>query len=251
MHDELRAEIRRLRRINAISITLLVVGSLAAFTQVATSRKATFDEIDVGRINVKEPDGTLRLTLSNKARLPEVVIGGKTYPLRGGTGVGSAGLIFFNDAGNENGGLVYQSGNAANGYRASAHLTFDQYNQDETVALLYQDVSGRRQAGLAVYDRSDVPIQVFAESAVAIMQLPEGAERTRRMTALRANAAAFGGSSATRLYAGKEADKSAIVSLADRDGKPRLRLSVDSLGAAKIEFLDAAGKVTSALPRAQ
>jgi hypothetical protein len=36
--------------------------------------------------------------------------------------------------------------------------------------------------------------------------------------------------------------------LADLKGRPRLRLVVDSLGAPKIEFLDASGRVTAHLP---
>jgi len=36
--------------------------------------------------------------------------------------------------------------------------------------------------------------------------------------------------------------------LSDRAGRPRLRLLVDSLGAPRIELLDATGKVMSRLP---
>jgi len=249
--DELRAEVRRLRRTNAVSLCLVVVALGAGFARGAQPRTATFDEIDVGRLNVREPNGTLRLALSNKARLPEVVIGGKTYPLRGGTGVGSAGLIFFNDEGNENGGLVFQGARTGSGptdYHASAHLTFDQFDQDETVALSYQDASGRRRAGLTVSDRATTPIAAFAESAMALRALPEGPERTRRMQSLRANAVALGGASMERVFVGKQADRSAVVSLADAGGRPRLRLVVDSLGTARVEFLDEAGRVTSRLP---
>ena len=53
---------------------------------------------------------------------------------------------------------------------------------------------------------------------------------------------------AQRLFIGRDPDKNAVLSLADREGKPRLRLAVDSLGNAKVEFLDAAGKVTARLP---
>jgi hypothetical protein len=38
-----------------------------------------------------------------------------------------------------------------------------------------------------------------------------------------------------------------VLNLSDRDGKPRLRLVVDSLGVARIDFLDAAGKVTNSV----
>jgi hypothetical protein len=39
-----------------------------------------------------------------------------------------------------------------------------------------------------------------------------------------------------------------VVSLNDKFGKPRLRLVVDSLGAARIDFLDANGRATMSLP---
>ena len=87
MNDQLQREIRRLRRTNAIALGLLVIVAMSAFVQARPGAKAKFDEIDVGRINVREPDGRLRLTISNHARLPDVVVGGKSYPLRGGTGV--------------------------------------------------------------------------------------------------------------------------------------------------------------------
>jgi hypothetical protein len=54
---------------------------------------------------------------------------------------------------------------------------------------------------------------------------------------------------AQRLFLGRDLDKAAVLNLADRNGKPRLRLIVDSLGGARVEFLDAAGGVTSTLPR--
>lgn len=52
-----------------------------------------------------------------------------------------------------------------------------------------------------------------------------------------------------RLFIGRDYEKSAVLNLADRNGKPRLRLAVDSLGAARIEFLDEAGRVTHTLPQ--
>lgn len=245
MDEQLRREIRRLRRTNIVAITLLLVVSASAFWRAQAPTK--FDEIDVHRINVREPDGKLRLTISNHALLPEVVVGGKSYPLRGGTGVGSAGLIFFNDEGNEDGGLVWQGHKRDDGYQASAALTFDQYNQDETVSLEYQDVNRRRHAGLTVADRSDEPIQIFADSVMAIRAIRDTAEQRRRMEQFRQSVAARGGMAATRLFAGKQPDKSATVVLSDPSGRPRLRLVVDSTGAPRIDFLDDGGQVTRTL----
>ncbi|HEY2376338.1 MAG TPA: hypothetical protein VGH98_10230 [Gemmatimonadaceae bacterium] len=246
MDDQLQREIRRLRRTNAVAVGLLVIVSVSAFVQARPAR-TKFDEIDIERINVREPDGTLRLTISNHARLPEVVVGGKSYPLRGGTGVNSAGLIFFNDEGNEDGGLVWAGSKNAGGYQASAALTFDQFDQDETISLEYGDENRRRQAGLAVLDRPDEPIQIFAESAMAIRAMPDGPAKQERARRLQESAIARGAVPAQRLFAGKRPDKSSMVILSDRKGQPRLRLSVDSLGTARIEFLDDSGHVTRSL----
>jgi hypothetical protein len=231
---------RELRRVRAILLTATIGGAVlavAAFRQ--PSRKRRFTEIDVERINVVEKDGKLRLTISNSARLPDPVIGGKSYPLRGGTGAGSAGMIFFNDEGNENGGLVFAGRETAGGHRASGHLTFDQFDQDEALALSYTDVDGHRRVGLTITDRANVPIQAFAESALVIRRLPDGPEKTRRLQQLRAMP---GAQSATRVFAGRTPDQASLLVLADTAGRPRLRLTVDSLGAPSLEFLDESGR---------
>ena len=242
MDEQLRREITRLRRTTAIAMSLLVIVAVSAFVQARA--RTTFEEIDVQRINVREANGTLRLTISNHARLPEAVIGGKTYPLRGGSGVQSAGLIFFNDEGNEDGGLVWTGQRTATGNRAAANLTFDQYDQDETVSLGYGEENRRRQAGLSIIDRPDEPIQIFAESLMAIRAMPDGPAKEARTKRFREGLEARGVMPADRLYVGKLPDRSSAVTLSDPKGRPRLRLTVDSLGAARIEFLDDAGHVT-------
>lgn len=245
MDDETRRAIRFLKGYAIATTTLLVVLGLAAFQRVGTPR---FDEIDVGRINVREPDGTLRLTISNKATLPDPVIGGKSYPLRGGGAGSAAGMIFFNDEGNEDGGLTWAGKKTDDGYTASAGLSFDQFNQDETVTLSYADRNGRRHAGFLITDRPEVSIQAFAESAMVIRKLPDGTDKTERLKELQEGMKARGESPAQRIYVGKEADRKAMVTLSDPEGRPRLRLSVDSAGVARIEFLDDSGRVTSQLP---
>ncbi|HEY3838312.1 MAG TPA: hypothetical protein VGL72_17155, partial [Bryobacteraceae bacterium] len=59
---------------SAVVTTLLAVFALAGFAAPKVQR---FDEIDVHRINVREADGTLRMVISNQARLPGVIEKGK------------------------------------------------------------------------------------------------------------------------------------------------------------------------------
>ena len=82
------------------------------------------------------------------------------------------------------------------------------------------------------------------------MKLPQGPARDSAVAAVRAHAVAAGMTPAQRILVGKGSDKAAVVVLNDPAGKPRIRLRVDSLGTPSLEFLDAAGKVTYALPGA-
>ncbi|MDQ6829325.1 MAG: hypothetical protein M3081_10710, partial [Gemmatimonadota bacterium] len=175
MHEELQRELRRSRRMNALTLSALIVISAGAFVQAASSR-TTFEEIDVGRINVREPDGTLRMTVSNKARFPDNIMDGKTYPLR--SGAREAGLLFFNDQGDEQGGMGWSGRKTAEGYEADGGLSFDQWRQDETVNLAYEDQNGRKWAGLKITDRADVPLSQLADRLMDIRaRFPAGPAR--------------------------------------------------------------------------
>jgi hypothetical protein len=225
-----------------------VVSAVIAVTAFRQAQKARFTEIDVERINVVEKDGKLRLTISNAERLPQPIIGGKSYPLRGGTGAGSGGMIFFNDEGNENGGLVYAGHKTPTGYRANGHLTFDQFDQDETVSFSYSDVNGRARAGFTIADRSDIPIKIFADSAMAVQALPDGPEKTRRLQQLRDSPVGEAGKSTVRVFVGKTPDRSSVLLLADPEGRARIRLTVDSTGVPAMDFLDEAGRTVRHYP---
>jgi hypothetical protein len=64
----------------AYSCVLSTVFGIVLVSGAAPFRTKTFDEIQVHRINVVEPDGTLRMVISNRARLPGVIVKGKEQP---------------------------------------------------------------------------------------------------------------------------------------------------------------------------
>lgn len=82
------------------SVLTLAFGVMVWSGFSAGSKPATFDQINVHRINVVEPDGTLRMVISDHAELPGIITNGKEQPF-----VRQAGMIFYNDEGSENGGL--------------------------------------------------------------------------------------------------------------------------------------------------
>jgi hypothetical protein len=244
MYEELRRELRLLKGYALVVTALLGTLSLAAFRQA--NQKQHFGEIDVERINIVEKDGKYRMVLSNRDRSIGPVYKGKPFGYPGG---GRPGIIFFNDEGTENGGLTFAGTKSADGkVDAGTHMSFDQFNQDQVVNLDYSDRNGRRWMGFTVLDRADVDIlQMVQERDSIVKNIPEGAART---AALQRWAAPRNGVplAAQRVFIGRDVSRAAVLNLSDPDGKPRLRLSVDSLGNPSLEFLDATGKVTRRLP---
>jgi hypothetical protein len=241
--SRIERELRFLKLYALATTTVLGVLSVSAFMQ--GQQKVKFTEIDVERINVREPDGNYRMVISNRARSIGPIFRGKPFGYPGGT---RPGIIFFNDEGTENGGLTFTGKREANGtFRSSGHLSFDQYEQDQVVYLQYIDNNGQRRMGLTVADRADVSIYDWVAQRDSINKLPEGPAKTAAMQQLvapRNGQPLF----AQRAFFGRDPAKNAVLNLGDRAGKTRLRLVVDSVGVARIEFLDENGRVTHSLP---
>jgi len=217
----------------------LVVLTVAAFRQAPAPKEPA--ELTVQRLNIVDANGTLRMVLAGKDRMHPGVMDGVTIDrLRP-----VAGLLFFNDEGDEVGGLTYTGTRSGAGGRANAGLMFDQWKQDQTVGISYSESNGQRSAGLQVWDRSDsVKLSELIAKLNAANKLPAGAPRDAAVADIRANAPP----GPQRLFAGKTRDKAATVVLSDAQGRPRLTLTVDAAGNPRIEFLDEAGKVIARIP---
>jgi hypothetical protein len=244
MSDSIQRDIRFLKRYAVVSTLAFAALALSAFRQ---EKNAKFDVIDVQRINVVEPNGHYRMVLSNRPRSIGPIYKGKPFGYAGG---GRPGIIFFNDEGTENGGFTFTGRVDSTGrYRAQTHLSFDQFNQDQVVNLDYADDNGRKLMGLSILDRAHVDIYDWVMRRDSIGRIADTARRAAAMRELRApvNGVPL---SAPRLFVGRDRTGSAILNLHDPQGRIRLRMLVDSLGAARIEFLDSDGRVTSRMPAA-
>jgi hypothetical protein len=212
------------------AVTATAALGLAVAVFVRHPDHESLKTLDVGRINVREPDGTLRMTLSNRAYFPGGYVHGKEYAHAGRSG--EAGLIFLDDEGTENGGLIF-NGARVNGKVSSAgHLSFDQYDQDQVVTLEQYENNGDRAAGLTIADRPDAPLDF--PRLLALESQPDAQAQFDRMRA----AGVFGHK---RLFLGKS-DGNSEVTLKDGEGRERLRLMVTRDGAASITFLDENGR---------
>lgn len=114
---------------------------LAALLLGAKAEPKHFDEISGHRLNVVEPDGTLRMVIADKDRLPPVIIKGKERPKMGEPRL-QAGVLFYNDEGRENGGLIFggRMNDKGQVVDSGGSLSFDRYGAGQTIQL----AGGRR-----------------------------------------------------------------------------------------------------------
>lgn len=225
----------------ALGIGTLLPGgwAVATSTPAEKARVATFDEINVGRVNIVEPNGKYRLVLANKARFPGLFMDGKEYKHHSRD---QGGMLFFNDNGDEVGGMGFGNRTVDGKNSASASILFDQYKQDQTVGMVYSENDRRRVAGVRVWDRPDASIQPLMEMSDRASREPTEAGKAKIREEMMAHARANGGVGAERFFAGKQLED-AIVRLADKQGRPRLVMKVGDDGLPVIEFLGEDGKV--------
>jgi hypothetical protein len=216
--SQLKASQRRLKFLCGGVCALVVSGLLMG---AATLRNEKFDVIDAQRINIREPDGTIRMTISNRAQFPGAFIKNKeiAHPRP------MAGMLFINDEGTENGGLIFSGAKNQDGKPSSGlSLTFDRYQQDQQMQLLGVDEEGKHYASLSFNDVADG------------LQRPAFSDRDNQLN----NKGE--GAITQRVYLGKTQGQNSMLSLLDGKGRPRIELKVTQAGQASIIFLDEKGK---------
>jgi hypothetical protein len=222
---------------------VFAVTVLAGFAKPWQS--AEFDQITVHRVNVVEPDGTPRLVISDKANFPGAYLHGKDVPR---TDRDSAGMIFLNDEGTENGGLIFGGLKDAQGVEHSyGHLSFDRYDQDQTMQIEQNQDGDQRDSGLSINDPHDYPItaQMIAD-AERMKAAPHGQARTEAFRQFGAKYPPY----IHRAYLGRIEDKSVGLTLRDEKGRERLRMMVKADGTPAVELLDENGRVVNQLAAA-
>ncbi len=190
---------------------LLLLCALGA-TVLAGARAPAQKSLDVERINIVEPDGSLRLVISNASQFPLPRLAGKEYP----RAVQPAGLVFYDAKGDEMGGLALTDVETGR----IAALAFDYPNYD-AVGLVSRVNADNSSATTGLQINSHPPAGLDVLQASKVVQ---------------------------RRIAIQNEDENAEILLADPQGRERIRLRVDREGVARFEMLDADGKVTFAVP---
>ena len=205
-------------------------------------KKTTLDELTVQRINVVEPDGTLRLVISNKALAPGIIIKNQEHPHPNRK---TAGFLFFNDEGTENGGLIFGGEKTKDGKGTSfGHLSFDAYEQDQTFTIDAGQEGDKSATSIAMLDRPDWPIGEVIALTDRIKDMTPDQQKAEVAKFQQTHASAH-----QRISMGRGGDRSVALKFKDVDGKDRIVIQVAPDGTPVMKFLDSTGKVVSQLPQ--
>ena len=239
MNDNINKLEKKIFRLQAICVIIILIGGGILLMGFSSDKKQKFKEIDVERINVVEKDGSLRMVISNKERQHPGIMDGKYQKER--EGKRSSGIIFFNDKGDEMGGLTFRGNN---GEGQGGILTFDKFRSDQTIEFTHQeDKDGNYFAGLRMNDQN-MPLTDFINKRAEIEKLPTKELRDAAYQKMRENGESF----VNRLFIGKAWNKRSLIQMSDAKGRMRLELSVEPNGDPKLNFLDENGKVIYSLP---
>jgi hypothetical protein len=222
-----------------------VVASIATVVAASKQTTARFDQLTVGRINIVEPDGTIRLVISNKSQFPGSFIQGKEIA-RPDRRTADAGMLFVNDEGTENGAFIHSGQLDARGQPAAGFsLTFDRFRQDQMLQLVQEESEGTSTAGIVINDRPDYRTFSVTDlmSVAAQADKLSGAQRDALIQKHR-DAGDFG---YPRAYLGTQRNGAAALVLRDAKGRVRLRLAVAADGTPAVELMDEHGRVSKSL----
>lgn len=150
-------ELRIHRIFSSLTFVSILFLAFNAFT-TQLDKNQRFSTIDVERINIIEPDGTVKMIITNVDQFPTgqgtTINDIPTNPDR----KKRAGMLFYNEDGLECGGFIYDGKKKGNKHSSGLSLTFDQYDGDQVMQLInqdYKDESGNRivSSGLLFNDR--------------------------------------------------------------------------------------------------
>ncbi len=227
------------RFLEIYSGVLTLVFAATVLYGFAMVRNPNFGIITAHRINIVEPDGTVRLTISNRADFPGAWSHKKesARPDRRE----AAGMLFMSEEGSEQGGLIWGASQLPDGtIESHGHLSLDQYEENQIFALDAGQEGKDKFSRITIADQGDYPIEEKRKTADRIDRLPadkrDGAWKEFFATHRH---------DVKRLVLGRAPDGSVALDLRDGSGKVRILLAVQSDGKPVLQFLDDNGKVAS------
>jgi hypothetical protein len=220
---------------------LTLVFVVTVLYSFAAMKDPHFGIITARRMNIVEPDGTVRLTISNRADFPGGWIHKKESPRPDRRD--AAGMLFMSEEGTEQGGFIWGAGQMPDGtIENHGHFSLDQYEENQIFALDTGQEGKDKFSRITISDQGDYPIEEKRKAEDRIGKLP-----AEKQDDAWAEFFAAHRHDVKRMVLGRGPDGSVGLSLCDSDGKGRIWLGVQADGKAVLQFLDDSGKVVREL----
>ena len=228
-------------------LNLILLIGILAYLLLSTGKSKEYQkteilpEITTERLNIVGKDGNKYVVLSNPERQALATINGKPInPQK--TERNIAGLLFFNEDGDEIGGLVYGI-DSTDSYQL---LTFDQRKNDQIMALrkdeYLEDGEWKKQYGLLLQERSEKPSNRIISELNAIRSIEDVSTREKELEKFYNTPENL---APQRLFIGRTYSEKVGLFLMDKDNQPRLQIYLDEEGEPHIESFDKTGEKTS------
>jgi len=223
--------------LSVYSVVLTVTFTIVVLGAASSVRNQKFGIITARRINIVEPDGTVRLTISNRADFPGAWNRKKEYPRPDRRE--AAGMLFMSEEGTEQGGFIWGASQLPDGtIQNHGHLSLDQYEENQIFAIDAGQEGNDKFSYITIADQGDFPIEEKRKANEEIDKLPPDKQDPAwdRFFASHRH-------DVQRLALGRSRDGSVGLKLRDGAGRVRIVLAVQADGEPMLQFLNDQGAV--------
>ena len=231
---------RKINFLTAYAVLSALIISFFAFSSFSEKDKIEeIDELIVKKITVVGEDNLPRMVLSNESRQHSGRMNGKEWGKR----ERPSGIIFFNNQGDECGGLVFQTKEKDGKIISGMSFTMDNYKDDQVVQILndefYADGKAYIKRGISI---NEFPVGSSVDERndklKELRTIEDKKERRAKINELMEKEG-----SVNRLFIGKTKGNSSGLFLAGPDGSPKMMIYVDEKGVPKIQTFGENGEI--------
>ena len=220
-------------------ITTLFMAFFALSSFNSKDKVEKFDELTVKKLTVIGENNLPRMVLSNETRQNSGRMNGKEWDKR----ERPSGIIFFNNDGDECGGLVYQTKEKEGKIISGMSFTMDNYKDDQVIQILndeyYADGKSYIERGISINQYPD-GTNIDTRNA-KIKELEKISDEKERKMKIRELIKKEG--SVNRLFMGRTKGNGSGLFLSGPDGKPKMMIYVDDKGNPKIQTISETGEM--------
>lgn len=198
-----------------------------------------FDEIVAKKITIIGEDNLPRMVLSNENRQHSGRMNGKEWAKR----ERPSGILFFNNQGDECGGLIYQAKEKDGKIISGMSFTMDNYKDDQVVQILndeyYANGKSYIQRGININQfPTGTNIDDRNKKIEEINKIKDEKERNSKLNELWEKEG-----SVNRVFLGRTKGNSSGLFLSGPDGKPKMMIYVDEKGNPKLQTFNDKGEI--------